>query len=194
VAGLFSSLVPSFLRGTLGVYNLAVIGATSFLLFATAAISQTLSARMPSRQSVRLGLPVLVVGLSALEGALFAGALWLFLSGTVVSGVAFGLVFRGGLSEIGRLAQREHRAQAISAFFVAAYLGLALPVVLIGIISQLISTVGASAYVAGLLVVMIAAAIVVVGRAFGKMTPSVGPTSDGHLMIVGPTPDTQVVA
>ncbi len=85
-----------------------------------------------------------------------------------VSGVAFGLAFRGGLSEIRRLAQREHRAQAMSAFFVAAHVGLALPVVLIGIISQLMSTVNASAYVSGLLVVTIAATTVVVGRAFGK--------------------------
>ena len=103
-------------------------------------------------------------------------------------------MFRGGLSEIGRLAQREHRAQAISALFVAAYLGLALPVVLIGIISQLIRTLDASAYVAGLLVVMIAAATVVVGRAFDKMTPSVGPTADGHQMTVRPAPETQVAA
>ena len=84
VAGLFSSLVPSFLRGTLGVHNLAVIGATSFLLFATAAISQALSARVPSRRSVSVGLPVLLAGMAKLEGALFVGALWLFLVGTVV--------------------------------------------------------------------------------------------------------------
>jgi hypothetical protein len=66
LAGLFSSLVPSFLRGILGVRNLAVIGAVSFLLFAVAAISQALSARLPARRSVSLGLPVLLAGLAAL--------------------------------------------------------------------------------------------------------------------------------
>ena len=112
----------------------------------------------------------------------------------MVSGLAFGLVFRGGLSEIGRLAQREHRAQAMSAFFVAAYVGLALPVVLIGIISQLVSTVDASAYVSGLLVVTIAATTVVLGRAFGRMTPSVNPAADGHPMIVPPVRATKAAA
>jgi MFS family permease len=171
VAGLFSSLVPSFLRGILGVHNLAVIGAASFLLFATAAVTQAVSASLPSRRSEGLGLPLLLAGIGALEGSLFAAALWLFLVGTVVSGVAYGLVFRGGLSEIGRLADPAHRAQVMSAFFVAAYLGLGLPVVLIGLISQLIGTVDASAYVAGLLAVVIVAATVVVMRTFGQAPP-----------------------
>jgi putative Ca2+/H+ antiporter (TMEM165/GDT1 family) len=49
VAGLFSSLVPSFLSGILGVSNLAVIGAITFLMFAVAAISQALpAARRPA--------------------------------------------------------------------------------------------------------------------------------------------------
>jgi MFS family permease len=179
VAGLFSSLVPTFLRGTLGVQNLAVIGAASFLLFATAATSQALSAQMPSRRSVSLGLPVLLAGIAALEGSLFAEALWLFLIGTVIGGVAFGLVFRGGLSEIARLADPAHRAQAMSAFFVAAYLGLGLPVVLIGLISQLVSTVDASAYVAGLLAIMIVAATMVVARAFGTVNGRGGSFREG---------------
>jgi len=170
--GLFSSLVPSFLRGILGVHNLALIGAASFLIFATAAISQALSARLPSRSSVSIGLPVLLVGIAALEASLFAAALWLFLVGTVISGVAVGFVFRGGLSEIGRLAEPSHRGQAMSAFYAAAYLGLGLPVVLIGLISQLISTVDASAYVAGLLALVIVSATFVVLRTFGEASPS----------------------
>ena len=92
------------------------------------------------------GLPVLLAGLAALEGSLFARALWLFLAGTVVSGVAVGLVYRSGLSEISRLAEPAHRVEAISAFFAAAYVGISLPVVLIGLISVLISTVDASAW------------------------------------------------
>ena len=128
---------------------------------------EALSARLPSRRSVSLGLPVLLAGL---EGSLFARALWLFLAGTFVSGIAVGLVFRGGLSEIGRLAEPARRAQVMSAFFAAAYLGLGLPVILIGLISQLTGTVDASAWVAGLLVIL--AATVIVVRAFGQTAPA----------------------
>jgi hypothetical protein len=131
LAGLFSSLVPSFLCGILGVHNLAVIGAVSFVLFAVATISQALSARLPTRRPVSLGLPML---LAALEGSLFTRALGLFLADTVVGGIAIGVVFRGGLSEVSRLAEPGRRAEAISAFFAAAYLGLGLPVVQTGLL------------------------------------------------------------
>jgi predicted MFS family arabinose efflux permease len=188
LAGLFSSLVPSFLRGILGVGNLAVIGAVSFLMFAVAAICQALSARLPARRSVSIGLPMLLAGLAVLEGSLFARALWLFLAGTVVSGIAFGLVFRGGLSEISRLAEPARRAQVMSAFFAAAYLGLGLPVVLIGLISELISTVDASAWVAGLLAVLIVAASVIVARAFGNTAPASHPAGDDLQASAPPRP------
>jgi MFS family permease len=39
VLGLFSSLVPTFLHGTLGVHNLALIGGASFLIFISVAPS-----------------------------------------------------------------------------------------------------------------------------------------------------------
>ena len=95
VFGLFSSLVPTFLHGILGVHNLALIGATAFLIFATAAVSQAVSARLPARRSASAGLPLLLVCLVALETALFAKLLWLFLVGTVAGGIAGGFILRG---------------------------------------------------------------------------------------------------
>ena len=112
--------------------NLALIGAASFLIFIVAAISQAVSALLPARRSVTAGLPLLLICLAMLEAALFAKALWLFLAGTVIGGVAVGLIFRGGLSELNRLADPRHRAAVVSTFFAAAYLGLGLPAVLTG--------------------------------------------------------------
>jgi MFS family permease len=167
VLGSFSSLVPTFLHGILGVHNLALIGAASFLIFTTAAVSQAVSARLPARRSVSLGLPLLLVCLAALEAALFAKALWLFLVGTVVGGIAVGLIFRGGLSELNRLAEPQQRAATVSTFFVAAYLGLGMPVVFTALLSLQTGTVDASAYTAGLAAAIVVAAIVVVLRTFG---------------------------
>jgi len=167
ILGSFSSLVPTFLHGILGVHNFALIGAASFLIFITAAVSQAVSAKLPARRSVSAGLPLLLVCLAALEVALFAKALWLFLVGTVIGGIAVGLVFRGGLSELNRLAEPRHRAAVVSTFFAAAYLGLGLPAVLTGLISQLISTVDASVWTSGLVAAIVVAAVVVVVRTFG---------------------------
>jgi hypothetical protein len=83
VLGLFSSLVPTFLHGVLGVHNLALVGGASFLIFVTAAISQAVSARLPARRSVSAGVPLLLVCLGTVEAALFTKALWLFLVGTI---------------------------------------------------------------------------------------------------------------
>jgi MFS family permease len=166
VLGFFSSLVPTFLHGVLGVENLALVGAASFLIFITAAITQAISARTPPRRSVRAGLPLLLVALAMLESALFAQALWLFLAGTVVGGIAVGLIFRSGLSELNRLAEPRHRAAVLSIFFAAAYIGMGFPVVLTGLISRLTGTVDASAYTSVFVAFIILAALAVTLRTY----------------------------
>jgi predicted MFS family arabinose efflux permease len=178
VLGLFSSLVPTFLHGVLGVHNLVLVGAASFLIFITAAVSQAVSARLPARRSVSTGVPVLLVCLAALEAALFAKALWVFVIGTVAGGVAVGFIFRGGLSELSRLAAPQHRAAVVSTFFAVAYVGLGLPAVLTGLISVAVGPVDASAYVSGLVAAIVGVAFVVVLRAFGPATtPGTTPVS-----------------
>src|SRR5215831_9276334 len=174
--GFFGSLVPTFLHGILGVHNLALIGATSCLIFITAAVSQAASARLPARRSMSAGLPSLLICLAALESALYAKALWLFLAGTIAGGIAAGLIFRGGLTELNRLAEPRHRAAVVSTFFAACYLGMGVPAVLTGLISQLAGAVNASAYTSGLTAAIITAATVIVLRTFGR-APTPQPAS-----------------
>ncbi|MEU3216003.1 hypothetical protein [Streptomyces sp. NPDC006971] len=180
--GLFSSLVPSFLRGTLGIHNLAVIGAVSFLILATGATSEAAFSRLAGRVSVGSGLVLLLVGLAGLELALFTEVLWLFLVGTVLSGAAVGLVFTGGLGEINRVVAPARLASVISMFFVAAYLGMAAPVVLIGLLSQTMELVVAGAFIAGVVALIGLAALAVVLRTFGaSATP--GPTAPAPVAV-----------
>ena len=175
VFGFFSSLVPVFLYGTLGVHNLAVIGAAVFGIFITSAISQAASARLPARSSLLTGLPLLVVCLAALESALFAKAIWLFVAGTIAGGIAAGFIFRGGLSELNRLAEPGHRAAVVSTFFAAAYLGLGLTPVLTGLLGQLVSAVDASTCTSALTAALVLVAFVVVLRTF-DVAPGAGPS------------------
>jgi predicted MFS family arabinose efflux permease len=62
----------------------------------------------------------------------------LFLAGTAAGGVAVGAIFLGSLATASRLAPAERRGQAISAFFVACYAGLIIPVV--GVLSEFTGT------------------------------------------------------
>jgi hypothetical protein len=70
---------PSFLIPNggwiLGVGNLTLIGAASFLVFIAAAVSQAVSARLPARRGTVTG-PLLAC-LALPESALLARALWL---------------------------------------------------------------------------------------------------------------------
>ncbi len=166
VLGSFSSLVPEFMHAILGVHNLALVGGASFLIFTVAAISQAFSAGLPSRRSFSLGLPLLLVCLAALESSLFTKAVWLFLVATVVGGVAVGLIFRGGLSELNRLAEPQNRAGIVSTFFAAAYVGLGVPV-LTGVISVATGTVDASVYTSALVAAFVVVALVVALHTFG---------------------------
>jgi len=173
-------VVPTFLHGILGVHNLALVGGASVLIFVIAAISQAVSAGLPSRRSVSAGLPLLTVCLATLESALFAEALWLFVVATVAGGVAVGFIFRGGLSELNRLADPGRRAIVVATFFVAADPGLGLSAVL-GLVSLAAGAVDASAYASGLVAAIVVAAAIVVLRTFGTISAPKPPStpSDG---------------
>lgn len=174
--GLFSSLVPAFVRGLLGVGGPAVIGAANFLIFVIAGSSLALSARLECRRWPIIGPLLLFAGLAVLEASLFAGSVWMFLAAAVAGGIAIGLLSCGGLSEILRQAEPERRAEAASTFFAAAYLGLGLPVVLVGVISVAVAPVDASAWVAGLVAVAIIAAVLLATRTPG--TKQVAPAAE----------------
>jgi hypothetical protein len=64
----------------------------------------------------------------------------------------------------------------VSAFFVAAYVGLGLPAVLTGLISLAAGPVDASAYVSGLAAAVVIVAFAVVRRTFGVTSAPRPPT------------------
>ena len=172
---------PPSCTGSWACTTWPLIGGASFLIFVIAAISQAVSARLPSRNSVSTGLPLLLICLAALETALFTKALWLFLAGTVRAAWRSGSSSAAGLSELNRLAEPRHRAAVVSTFFVAAYLGLGVPAVLTGLISLAVGPVDASAYVSGLAAAAVVVAFVVVLRTFGAAPAPEPPStpSDG---------------
>ena len=90
----------------------------------------------------------------------------LFLAGTVVGGVAVGAVFLGSLATANRLAPPERRAQTISAFFVACYTGLIIPVVGVGILSEFVAT-----FTAVLAFSLLLAVLSLVSLAISSRTP-----------------------
>jgi len=138
--GLFSSLVPGFIAGQLHQGNHAVQGAVVFLLLAVATGTQVAVSRFNSNRVILAGLGLFLAALGLIVAALAMSGMALFLAGTVTGGVAVGAIFLGSLATANRLAPAERRGHALSAFFVACYLGLIIPVVGVGVLSEFTGT------------------------------------------------------
>jgi MFS family permease len=137
--GLFSALAPAFLGSVMHEQSHAVAGAVVFLIFAVGTLTQLPASRFDNRRVVLAGLGLFLAALALILTGLAQAGMALFLAGTVVAGVAVGAIFAGSLATASRLAPAERRGHAISAYFVALYCGLAIPVVGVGVVTQFAS-------------------------------------------------------
>jgi MFS family permease len=133
VYGVFNSLVPSFLAGTLHENSHAVAGAVAFAAFAAGAVAQIAQARIPNPVLLRRSVPTIVVGLGLLAGAMWAGDLVMFIIGGIITGAGAGMVFKGSLTAAASVAPDGSKAEVLSGFFLGAYVGLSIPVVGLGV-------------------------------------------------------------
>ena len=62
-----------------------------------------------------------------------------FLAGDLVAGAGAGLMFKGAIGTVSEISLPERRAEALAGLFLAAYLGLAGPVIGLGALTQVAS-------------------------------------------------------
>ncbi|MCI4373593.1 MAG: MFS transporter, partial [Thermoplasmata archaeon] len=134
LAGIFSGLTPSFLGSDLHVTNHAFGGATVLLMFGSAAVAQLSLERWDRRRVMRAGGALVPLGLVTIATAVWTGLAAPFFLGTVLCGAGFGLCLMGGLGLLNQVAPPDRRGEVLSEFYVAAYLGLSVPVVGIGVL------------------------------------------------------------
>lgn len=140
--GLITSLAPSFLAGTLHQPSRALAGAVAFAMFAAAALAQTLTGVRAPQQLLAAAIPALLTGIGLLTLALWvpSPSFGLFLVGDLVAGVGAGLMFKGAIGTVADISLPEHRAEALAGLYLAAYVGLAGPVIGLGALTQVAST------------------------------------------------------
>ncbi|AVZ76932.1 hypothetical protein SLUN_36865 [Streptomyces lunaelactis] len=153
VFGLFTSLTPVVLKD-LHVASPTVTGLAAFLVFGSAALAQILLARLSTRTHLIAGLGFLAVGMAVLTTAVWTADLPLFLVGGVVSGAAAGTAFKGSVSTVLSLAVPERRGETLTGLFLAAYLGLSVPVLGLGLAAQTVPVRDAVLVFAGLVAVL----------------------------------------
>jgi len=137
--GLFTSLAPSFLAGTLGDTSAAL---TAFSVFAAGAIAQMVVAGRSSDESVLGGSAAMLAGLALIVVAVWlpTPSLALFLIGGVVAGAGAGILFKGAVTTVATIAFPEQRAEALAGMFLAGYIGLSVPVLGLGFLTLELAT------------------------------------------------------
>ena len=139
VYGIFNSLAPSFLAGTLHQGSHAVAGAVAFAVFAAGAGISVAMSRAGLRATLRVAPLILIPGLALLAAGMWFAILPLFIIGGVVAGAGAALAFRGGLTAAAASAPPKARAEVLSGFFLGTYIGLSVPAVILGIVTQYVS-------------------------------------------------------
>ena len=84
--GLFTSLAPGFIGGTLHDTSHALAGAATFAVFGAAALAQIVISRARLRRQLAFGLLALILGLALITAAFWLASLALLLGGGIVAG------------------------------------------------------------------------------------------------------------
>ncbi len=167
VLGLFSSLGPGFVLTTLGNRSHLVAGVVAGSAFAAATVTQLALPGVPPRPGVRVGLVVMPLGLLLTVLGLGAPSLAVLLAGAVVGGAGVGLAFRGSIALLSAAVPVERRAEVLTAVFVAAYAGLSVPVLGLGLATRSLTAVAAARGFAAVLSVLSLGTLALTRRAQG---------------------------
>ena len=138
--GFFTSLAPSFISGTLHHTSHALAGAISFSVFGSAAVAQILTARWPAPRLYAVGFTALVAGLLLVVAGILSSTLGLLVAGGLVVGAGAGTTFKATVASVIAIAPPALRGETLAGLFLIAYLGIALPVVLLGVLVEYVAT------------------------------------------------------
>ncbi|MGK3209284.1 MFS transporter [Amycolatopsis sp. MEPSY49] len=130
LSGLFMALAPTLLAHELHEPSRLLAGLAPFTMLGSAALAQIGLARLRTRPQLRAGYALMGAGLVLLA---FASSLPLFFAASALAGAGFGLGLRAAVGTVAALADDLTRGEVLAALFLAAYAGLVLPVLLIGL-------------------------------------------------------------
>nr|WP_225776807.1 MFS transporter [Pseudomonas sp. Marseille-Q3773] len=132
-----SGLVIALLPGILREHGLSVwSGFSTFCVISCGLLFQPMARRLGSRTATLLGLLILPCSYAVLAWGAASGQLGAVLLGAVAaSSACYGFIYLGGLAAVNQLAGSE-KTRASAGFFLLAYLGFSLPVIVTGLLSD----------------------------------------------------------
>jgi MFS family permease len=167
VFGLFTSLAPAFVTGTLHLPSLVLSGAVVFAVFGAAATAQTLTSRLDVRARGVVGLFAQGTGVTALVIGMWIVDFPVFLLGGMAAGAGAGVLFKSAVGAVAGMARPGKRGEALASLFLVSYLGLTVPIIGVGIATRYTTVTIAVTWFAGIvlaLLVVVARRVAVMGH------------------------------
>jgi MFS family permease len=152
--GFYSSLVPNVLQRSLHIDNHAVGGAVICFMFGSGVVAIAALLRLSSRAAMFTALALLVPGVLLLVLAENLASLPLLLVATAVGGASGALGYRSSLETINQIAPEDRRAETVAALLLACYAGISVPIIGVGVLTQLVNPGTADGVFAGVLCVL----------------------------------------
>lgn len=130
---IFIALVPAFLSRALDLHNL-LVGAFVITAIQIGSVAGSLGGqRLSSRAAIICAMLALGAGIWLLLIAIAVHSEALIAPACLIAGAGGGLSYLAGLNIVGSIAPPEHRAETLSAYLVACYLGFSIPALGVGI-------------------------------------------------------------
>ena len=136
VLGLFTAVAPLFLTQVLGDHAPWLTGVVVAAVFVSSAAGQVAAEHTLARWAIPLASVGLTVGMTFIVAGLLASSLALVVLAGLASGFSQGAGFKAALQSVTALAAEDERARVVSMFFTLLYLGIAFPIVGLGLLTQ----------------------------------------------------------
>lgn len=138
IAWATTGLIISILPAVLAQYDLARwSGATVLMATSCGLLFQPATRKCQPVRAVSIGLLTLVPAFGILAFGALHGQLALVLLGALLaSSACYGFIYLGGLAGVAKLAG-DNKARVSAGFFILAYLGFSVPVVLAGVVADM---------------------------------------------------------
>jgi predicted MFS family arabinose efflux permease len=136
IGGMFFSLGPQLSAHLFATRNVILCNIAIVALAACAAVAQILVGRVHAWISSSVGSIALAMGVVLIVVAAAVNSSGIFVVGTAMGGVGFGMAFLGGLRALVVVIPPAHRAGVMSSFYIVAYASLSVPAVIAGLVSR----------------------------------------------------------
>ncbi|WP_420965882.1 MFS transporter [Bradyrhizobium sp. B120] len=140
LVGFYASLMPAILAHDLHIENRAAGGALLFELAIVVGLVIVATQTLASRTSMLWSLALMIPAAGAIVTAQVSASVRVMLAATTVVAISAGLGYRGSLQVVNQIAPDDERAAVVSTYFVCCFIGNALPVIGVGVLSSLTNT------------------------------------------------------